>query len=443
MCVIRPYLTMVSTRGKAAENRITEHEQQTQKEDLTSSTRAQRSSRASAGQTLVHSAAATNASSQPRRGRPPKVPVPSSNPSKGRAVRSPRGLKAAQPASVTARASSNSDEASDEDINVGTVVYKTSDAANESHLLELSSDEENDENLVVASIITFKSTGKRALDAPDSSCATLVDTQVPGSGQGKRMRASSIIRTPLSPRSNSQQVLPDDNSQAAELCAVNCNAFTRAESLSQTVQHSVEPACMPLVAAKPASAGAVAVAAGTAAAVIAQQPAVTPVVEPEGPIFDPSSEEHVLMARSALSVSRAQNFGDADIDASDAPVGRQQQFDQLLALLEQSGQHQTSRGTAMTGAGVSTAPGSGSQTVYASGLPGTGKSLTVTALLRSMRSQPQSPATVWVSCNAFKETSEVFAVLLRECTLELIGKRSEFGGVERSDGFCPGLVVLV
>lgn len=397
---------------------MTRHEQQTQTIDVPPSTRAQRSRRASVEPGTALNAPSGVMASQPRRGRPPKVPAPDNKPP---TARTPKGRKTAKPAPPAASASTSSDEASDEDgTGQGTIVYKPANVANDSHHVELSSDEENDENLEVVASITFKGTGKRALDKPDGSCTALADTQVPSNGQGKRMRRPVITRTPFSPRSNLQQVVPDETSQAAELCTVNCSLFPATASISQNILQSNAPACAPLPPP-------------TAAAAIVQQPAVVIAAgaaasQPAAEVFDPSSEEHVLMARSALSVSRAQNFGDADVDASEAPVGRQQQFDQLLALLEQSGQHPPSRGVSVTGSGISAAASSGSQTVYASGLPGTGKSLTVTALLRSMRSQPLPPATVWVSCNAFKETSEVFAILLRECTLELIGRADDRAG---------------
>lgn len=87
--------------------------------------------------------------------------------------------------------------------------------------------------------------------------------------------------------------------------------------------------------------------------------------------------QHVSMINHVLSVSflgERQNTSDASV----APVGRQDQFEKLCALLNLSG---TSR-----------------KAVLVSGTPGIGKTLTVKAVLTNMQEKDPATVTVWLSC---------------------------------------------
>ncbi|MEW5310108.1 MAG: hypothetical protein WDW38_001937 [Sanguina aurantia] len=426
----------MNTRRKslvASEGVIPGLQQHPQPSEVQPSGRARKSKRASAE--LPSPPVAAVAAPTARRGaRPP--PPHSNQPPGSAAAPTTRARKhtksAAQPAAVAPSVESGGED--DTDNQKPTVL--PSCAANDSHHVELS-DAENDENMVFANIV-IQGTGKRPLSSHDS-CAAPAPAQ-PEAGDTKRMRPTSFIRTPLSPRSDSHTVAwPQSHTQAAQHCVTDPGALApSAAAAPPPLQQRPTSACALDAAFAAVAAVTVAVSPGAAphgitqpavaAATAATAAATAAVAAVAVPVFNPSSEEQVMMAKSALSVSQSQDCGHFD-SASGAPVGRQQQFDQLLALLEQSGQHQSSHTSApiasTPGAAAAAAGSSGCQTVYASGLPGTGKSLTVTALLRSLRSQPAAPATVWVSCNAFKETSEVFAVLLRECTLELIGRHVE------------------
>lgn len=64
------------------------------------------------------------------------------------------------------------------------------------------------------------------------------------------------------------------------------------------------------------------------------------------------------------------------------------------------------------------------RSVYISGLPGTGKSHTVRAVLASIAEQnaASAPHTVFISCFSLKEPSEIYRALALGCEAQLVGK---------------------
>ncbi|GAX85406.1 hypothetical protein CEUSTIGMA_g12822.t1 [Chlamydomonas eustigma] len=106
--------------------------------------------------------------------------------------------------------------------------------------------------------------------------------------------------------------------------------------------------------------------------------------------FDPLRKDNVAMVRNMLAISGQRAMGSE-------PMGRQQQFQQL---------HTSLKSSAITGVGRS---------IYISGLPGTGKSFTVSRALGALRSECElEPTSISINCMALADTKDIYSVLMAE-----------------------------
>ena len=148
-----------------------------------------------------------------------------------------------------------------------------------------------------------------------------------------------------------------------------------------------------------------------------QSPETALLSSPPSQQLDPCNQEHVHLVRSVLAISGERRTNQAHLPTSQAvqslaPFGRREQYNQLIHCLTNS---------IKTMSSTSPSPG---RSWYVSGLPGTGKSFTISRALEAMSLSHPIPSSgapndgrpcvlsVTVNCMALAGSKDVYAVLL-------------------------------
>ncbi|KAJ9530042.1 hypothetical protein QJQ45_023323 [Haematococcus lacustris] len=157
--------------------------------------------------------------------------------------------------------------------------------------------------------------------------------------------------------------------------------------------------------------------------------------------FNPSNRLHIALVKAALQGGSGAAEMAADAPADAAPAGRQQQFNQLYSLLSTAAEQGHGR------------------SIYISGLPGTGKSHTVRAVLAALAAPSAAPAVrpphpsrfpaasapgpaaapaaVFLSCFAIKDPKDIYSALLAAAQQQLGGASASSAAVAAEGNSCP------
>ncbi|KAL6748260.1 P-loop containing nucleoside triphosphate hydrolase protein, partial [Haematococcus lacustris] len=157
--------------------------------------------------------------------------------------------------------------------------------------------------------------------------------------------------------------------------------------------------------------------------------------------FNPSNRLHIALVKAALQGGSGAAEMAADAPADAAPAGRQQQFNQLHSLLSTAAEQGHGR------------------SIYISGLPGTGKSHTVRAVLAALAAPPAAPAVrpphpsripaasgpgpaaapaaVFLSCFAIKDPKDIYSALLAAAQQQLGAPAASSAAAAAEGNSCP------